>query len=355
MDKKFAVARAPFMPGSNQVPDEGIALQNPYNQDDSAIIREADDFTVSVTTISASLFSEYQDFYKANVPQYRNDYFVLTSNAGLGTSRSAEKVHEIKLHTEMKSDIENLKDENVIVVEDYNANQHKEMLSIDFHAFCQGLGNTSGTDLQTAIIQVGTFVGTKLLGLVPFVEATKIVAEGVNNLFSKCSNHGDEVKTARFNLYPATEKEAPAFGDAPLQTGAYVIFFESMDITGLRLDSRGVVLSASGAKINPYVVVNIKNGVILLPDQQNTSAALEVLERFNAGPGEFAAKGEKPPEQYFAALNELGKSYRLVQQSQRYFELKQKGDTRTPEESTKFVEITKILKEHFPDWDAETV
>jgi hypothetical protein len=355
MDKKFAVARAPFMPGSNQIPKEGVALQNPYNQDDSSIIREADDFTVSVTTISASLFFEYQDFYKANVPQYRNDYFVLTSNSGLGASRSTEKVHEIKLHTEMKDDIEYLENENIIVVEDYSANKHKEMLSIEFHAFCQGLGDTSGTEFQTAILKVSTFVGTKLLGLVPFVETAKIVAEGVNNLFSKRSNHEDEVKTARLNLYPATEKEAPAFGDAPLQTGAYVIFFESMDITGLRLDNQGVVLSESGAKINPYVVVNIKNGVILLPDQQNTSAALEVLERFNAGPGEFAAKGEKPPEQYFAALNELGKSYRLVKQSQRYFELKQKGNSRTPEENAKFDTITKTLKAEFPDWDSAIV
>jgi hypothetical protein len=354
----FMVARAPFVLGRDQIPPEGIVLQSPYIQDNQAIIKEAQDVTVSITTIAGSLFSKYRDFYRAD--DFGNDHFAVLSSSGLGNANNKlanVKVHHIKSYAKLKSDIEGVPPaepdigtiyaENVMIIEDYRSNGKQERLYLAFHAFCQDLENTPLEKLVKAISSVGGFTG----GLAPFSLISN-VASGVNNLFRKIQEIEHEVKTVEFGLYPAMAEKSPAPGDAPLQTGTYIFFFELTDIIGLRLYSDGVVKSDTGKVINPYVVVNIKPEVILAPDELSTSAAIAVLEGFQSGP-EFSAKGSEAP--YFAALKELGKSYRLAEQTRRYFVLKQKGNGRTPEENTKFATIVAALKQDFPDWDAETV
>ena len=51
---------------------------------------------------------------------------------------------------------------------------------------------------------------------------------------------------------------------------------------------------------------------MLVPGMLDTSVAIEVLDKFHAGPGEFATRGGSAPERYFDALAELGQSYRLA-------------------------------------------
>jgi hypothetical protein len=368
MDQNFMVARAPLMKNGDPIPDEGIALQDPYIQENSAIIKPSGDLTVSITTISASLFSKYREFYRADA--FGNDHFALLSSSGMGAESSKPgnvKVHHIDTYEKIQAnielaknavpDIDTIEAENVIVVEDYQANGKKERLYITFHAFCQNLDRTPLEKLMSAISQVGESTGSKYLGLVPFSLISNIanVANGVNNLFHKITDITHEVKTAKFGFYPATEGKSPDSGDAPLQTGSYIFFFELTDIMGLRLHRDGIVRSQTGKAINPYVVVNIKPEVILAPDQLSTSAAIAVLDSFQSGPSEFSSKQDNAPAQYFDALKALGKSYRLVEQTQRYFILKQKGNSRTPEENAKFDTITKTLKAEFPDWDSVIV
>ena len=350
--RQTKIARAKFSSQTN-IPDEGLQLIDPYLQDPGEIIRNADDFTVSITTISESLYKDYKNYYKAG--EHKNEYFILLSSMGLGEqSKPTVKVHNIEPITSISGNKLDIFAETVVVVDDYEIKDNTgERLYLAFHGFCQGLGKTPFERLIDSFKKVADVAGSAFVGLAPFTSLGKVVAEGAENILKKLSDNPEEVKTVEFNLYPVfQEDQAPKPGEAPLQTGAYVLFFEDTDITNLSLHRAGVVTSATGSGIPPYVVINIKKEQMLAPGKLDTSAAIEVLDKFHAGPGEFAARGTAP-EKYFDALAELGQSYRLAAKARRYFELKQKSDTRTDSEEAKFNEIGSLLKDKFPNWDNE--
>lgn len=348
---KTKVARAKFSAERN-IPNEGIPLQDPYLKNDDSIIKNADDFTISITTISERLYTSYQTYYRAG--EYDNDYFVLLSSIGLGEqSKPTVKVHQIEPIANISGNTLDIFAENVVVVDDYEVQDEQgERVYLAFHGLCQSLGKTPLQRLKDSFTKVLDVAGSVFVGLAPFTSVGTVVAEGAGNILKKLSDNPDEVKTVEFNLYPVFQSDqAPHPGEAPLQTGAYVLFFEETDITGLSLSRAGVVISATGTEIPPYVVINIKKGKTLAPGMLDTSAAIEVLDKFHAGPGEFAARGSSAPEQYFEALAELGQSYRLAAKARRYFALKQKGEARTEAEDAKFNEIASLLRETFPNWD----
>ena len=156
-----------------------------------------------------------------------------------------------------------------------------------------------------------------------------------------------ELKQVTFNLYPASLDRSPASGDAPLQTGSYVLFFEETDIDNLRLEDDGTVSSSTNEEITPYIVVNIKRGVTLAPEQIEASLANEVLENFAQSYG-YPLPEKAPSGKYFEALKEVGHSIRLAKYSARYFELKAKEEPLTPAESKRLDKLRDDLKEALP-------
>ncbi|UBF26685.1 hypothetical protein K9N68_01380 [Kovacikia minuta CCNUW1] len=330
-----------------KIPDSGADLIDPYKLDETAVIKAAEDFTVSINTVSRSLFDKYKKYYRA--AEFGNDYFVLLSSVGLGkVEKPTLKLHLVKSIETIDSDLKDLWADNVEVVEDYASGGEKPRLFLSFHAFCQGLGGTRVDDLERSLNEILNLVGSMVPSLAPFTSIGKVVISGINNIFNKQLNIKGEVKEVEFALFPADGKKASIPGEAPLQTGLYVLFFEDINFASLKLKSDGTINHAE----SPYIVLTIKREVILAPDQLNTDVAAKVLDDFQINYG-FPLPGDKGTNsRFFDALKEFGRSIRLGQQTARYFELKRKGNERTPEEKERFNQLHQFLSAVIPEFDA---
>ena len=337
---KMYVARAPIKGGD---------LVSPYIEDKLALIKPAEDITVSITTISQQLYTKYAEHYRAG--EYDNDYFVLLSTIGIGNPDAPTvKVHEIEHIDAIDHDIQNLWADTVLSIEDFGKDETTRKIYLSFHSFCQNLGGSNFDKLKNAFSSILSLTGSIFPSIAPWTSIGSVVVDGVNNILHKFINIKKEVKSATFCFYPF---DSGAVGDAPLQTGSFVLFFEETDIENLYLRDDGVVCSTTGEDVNPYIVVNVKNKLILSPDQLKTSAAIEILEKYNSGYGYPLPKEREPALRYFDALLELGNSYKLAQYAERYFKLKRQGDKRTDAENERFNKLSEILKAEYKDWDSE--
>lgn len=330
-----------------KIPATGAELLDPYKLDKEAVIRSAENFTVSINTISESLFKKYKTDYKAG--EFGNDHFILLSSIGLGkVEKPTMKLHLAKPIQTINSDIRDIWADNVEVVEDYASDGEKPRLFLAFHAFCQGLGGTRTDDLKTSLTEVMRLAGSMIPVLAPFTSIGRVVVNGINNIFNKQLNIKAEVKDVEFALFPAEDIVAAIPGEAPLQTGLYVFFFESVNFASLKLKSDGTI---DGVDI-PYIVLTIKRGVSLSSNQINTNVAAKVLDNFQINYGFPLPSDRASNTRFFDALEEFGQSVRLGQQIARYFELKNKGTERTPQEEKRFAQLREILTAAVPEFNS---
>ncbi len=352
------VARTNFsaVPSASGQPRSAIqagVLLDPFqvDPDPKAIIHPAEDFTISINTISKELYSRYAGNYVAG--RYNNDYFVLLSRIGIGNpAQPTTKLNFLEHIRDMNQDYTDIWAENVAIVEDYGKDGGIQRIYISFHAFCQDLGDSRFTDMKEAGNRILSMTGSVFPTLMPLTAFGKAIATGVNNIFSKMSTKAGECKKVEFNLYPVLDRAEQIPGEAPLQEGSYIIFFEETNIENLSLNSAGVVRSSTNEPINPYIVVNIKKGKRLAPGNLDINAATEVLSRYQANygyvlPGNQAG-GRAEPNGMLGALQEFGQSYRLVDSMKRYYQLKAQP-MRSVAENAKFAELTQTLKTHFED------
>ena len=331
-----------------RVSEQEGPLNSPYDADENAVIREAEDFTISITTISNQAYSNYTDYYKAN--RHNNDYFALMSRVGIGNAeRPTTKLHVLRHTNQISGPIRDMWADQVCVVEDFRENNENNRIYLSFHCFCQTLGGTSESGLKKTLSKVASAVGSMLPGLAPLTVGASVATEGVRHLLNKVEKIPEEVKVVEFSLFPFLNETTS--GDAPLQTGSYILFFEEVEIDGLYLNEDGTISGTDAQEVKPYIVVNIKKGITLSPEQLNTDAANEVLANYHASP-EFVSDGEKQSSnQYLDALQVLGKSQRMAKNMKRYFELKEKKQNGqlTSAEVVKIQDLAKKIREAMPD------
>jgi hypothetical protein len=349
------VARTPFKPSSGTL--QSGALIDPFQRDPdpASVIQPAEDFTISINTLSKELYSQYSGAYRAG--KYGNDYFILLSRIGLGDqARPTLKLNFMEHIRDMNRDYTDLWAENVATVEDYAKGGGAQRLYISFHAFCQDLGGSRLEDMQEAGNQILGATGAIFPALMPFTSIGQAVVAGIKNIFFKLSEKAGESKRVEFNLYPVLAGQGAIPGEAPLQEGSYVIFFEDMNIRNLYLDSSGIVRSPSADPIKPYIVVNIKKGKRLAPDSLDVNVATQVLSHYQANytyllPAS-ANNTRDSGSGFLGALKEFGNAYRVVQAMQRYEQLKGQP-VRSKAEEAKLQELALFLKNYFnrSNWD----
>ena len=344
------VARTNFTPVQPGVSVHIGPLLDPFQIDPAAIIHPAEDFTISINTISKELYSRYAGNYLAG--KYNNDYFVLLSRIGIGNpSQPTTKLNFLEHIRDMDQDYTDIWAENVAIVDDYGKTDGTQRLYISFHAFCQDLGDSPIADVKEAGNNILSLTGSIFPTLMPLTSLGGAIATGVKNIFSKLSTKTGECKKVEFNLYPVTDRSEQIPGEAPLQEGSYILFFESTDLESLYLDSSGVVRSSTEKPINPYIVVNIKKGKRLAPGSLDINAATEVLSRHQTNYGYLLPGGtnnQPGSNGMLGALQEFGQSYRIVDAMKRYYQLKTQP-IRSIAENTKLTELSQTLKSHFND------
>ena len=137
------------------------------------------------------------------------------------------------------------------------------------------------------------------------------------------SDHDGECTKVEFNLYPFADDHKQARGEAPLQEGSYIIFFEDTIMDNLYLDSAGVVQSSIGEPVAPYIVINIKKGERLAADKLDVSAAAGILSHYQKNhdyslPGKAAGEADSSKDGFLGALEEFGRAHRVIESMNRY-------------------------------------
>ena len=336
--------------GRVPITEPGI-LQDPFLIEDEALISAADDFTVSINTISDQLYKHYRDFYKAG--QYGNDYFVLMSQMGLGDQEMPIlKVHYLNHIDNMEQIITSPWAENVAIVEDFQKDEKSERLYLSFSSFCQSLGSSPLEKVLDTFKSVSREVGGVFPGLIPYTRVGSAAVEGVNYLINTIldAQYKSQVKTVEFSFYPAEQNRLPNIGEAPLQTGAYAFFFEEVELESLQMERDGTITSTRNEPVSPYIVVNIKKGITLAPGQIEKHLAAEILETYNKSYGN-QLNSKNTSGNYFNALEELGKTIRLSTATQRYFELKGKADQLSESETQRMKSLYKYLSKNLISFD----
>lgn len=117
-------------------------LLDPYDKDNNALIVPAEDFTVSINTISQQLYTKYKTQYKAG--RHDNDYFAVMSQIGLGDRETPIlKAHYLNYIDSMTADLTDIWAENVAAIEDFQKDKKAQRLYLSFSSFCQGLGRST--------------------------------------------------------------------------------------------------------------------------------------------------------------------------------------------------------------------
>lgn len=339
-----------------RVPISGGALSSPYqlDSDPNARIKAAEDFTISINTISRQLYEKYTDFYKAG--KHDNDYFAVFSSIGLGNQNQPTlKIHFLKHIKNMTQDYTTIWAENIETIEDYRDDGESERsrrLYLSFHCFCQNIGSE---DTFRNIVNAGKKIldiaGAIFPALFPYTAVGKAAIKGVNNLLKKIDKIQQECKQVEFAWYPVSEVHSvEVIGEAPLQTGAYIFFFEETNISNLELRKNGIVRSLLGEEVNPYIVVNIKKGITLAPGQLNTKMAAEIMSQFQDNFGELSAETSKDLSSLSRDFEDVASSVKFARQFERYYQLKRKSD-RLPEEEARLNKLQAVLRDRLPSWD----
>ena len=311
-------------------------LISPYVSEANDLIQPGEDFTVLLTHISRSLLQNYRGVMKAG--EHGNHHFVVISQFGIGSNGGqmpSKTINHIQPVDSIKADIHSFWGEKIHWVEDYRdtgRDGQAGRVFIAVSAFCQNLGNDSA---ESSIRRVAARVVGAVGRFVPGVSSAFAVAGpamvGLASIAKKMLEIQKEVKTSTITLYPGSRGELLP-GDAYLQRGSYVLFFEETEIDDYQLLPSGQVepIAGRGAADPPaYVVVNIVNELIDASSSAmvDKSVALDILEAHYQRYGLAGVMDQAPGGGGLVdGLEKLGGAYRLKAHLVRFEELSARKD-----------------------------
>ncbi len=349
MAEKFQVARANS--GSETQP-----LVSPYIPNDPDIIKPSDDFTVQLTTISKSVLDRYGE--KMQRGRWGNDYFIVMSHFGIGRNSGnmpSKTVNYVEREEQINGDILSFWGENIRWVEDYRdkgSDGNAGRIYLGTSAFCQGIGQSSLDAVKTSFDQVCDLVGRFSPALVPYTTVASQALDGVISIVKKLAENPNEVVKSQITLFPKTAGSLPA-GNAYLQRGSYILFFEETEIENLHLTKQGRVEPSNGftGNIPPYIVANLVDGLISAPESEalNRAVGLDIMEKYEQ---RFSLPTD--PQQarlgtsIIEGISKVGESYRIYTKLIRYNELKGKSD-KTETEQNRLDSIKEELGKLLPN------
>ncbi len=330
-------------------------LRSPYEAHGPDLIQPGDDFTVQATTISQSILEVYGQ--KMKKQQFGNDYFILMSHFGIGSNQGelpSNTINLVEPCAQIRANILSFWGENIRWIQDYRdrgRDGNAGRVYIGTSAFCQGIGPTPLEAIRKTFQEVTSLVGRFSPALAPYVSVANQALDGVVRIADKLKRNPGEIVTSRITLYPETMGTLPA-GNAYLQRGSYVLFFDETPIDHLFLTPSGEVVANNQFEgtIPPYVVVNIVDGLIDAPDSEalDKSVALDLIEKYDS---RFGLPRHASDTGSGTSLNEglatIGKSYRVLAMLHRFAELNGKPDPLASEQA-RISKLRQELQAEFP-------
>jgi hypothetical protein len=346
------IAWAPI--GSNA---ESVQLGSPYVRNDSHLIAPGEDFTVRLTTISKSVVSEYRERMEAG--KYGNDYFCLLSHFGIGSNgnqKPSTSINHIARHDSLRSDVLSLWGENIRFIKDYRdkgADGNSGKIYISTSAMCQGLGKSKLDDIRTAYNQTSGLVGRFAPWITPYTSVGALAIDGILAILKKLREKKGECIEAALSLYPASMQSPLPFGDAYLQKGSYIFFYEDLtnsEASELFLHQSGQVVKRANSEVRipPYCVINIVEGIIDAPSEIISRAiAVDIIEKYQKQHELTLGGVNGSMDLLLEGLQKIGDSYYYISQINRFKELARKGEARSEIETARMHEIKAELESRF--------
>jgi hypothetical protein len=337
---------------------QSVPLGSPYVSNDSHLIMPSQDFTVRLTTISKSVLDEYGARMLRG--QYGNDYFCTLSHFGIGGNegnKPSTSINYVAKENSVNSDILSFWGENIRFIKDYRdkgTDGNAGRVYLGTSCLCQGIGTSNIDSIREAYNQITALIGRFAPWITPYTTVGGLAIDGISNILRKLVNLKSECVESELSLYPGSIGAPLPSGDAYLQRGSYVFFFEDLanpEIADLFLERSGQVVKKAGSstRIPPYLVINIVDGIIDAPSEIFSRAvAVDILEKYQSRYSlESTANG--PQMNIFAeGLKKIGESYYYTSRINRYTELLSKGGNRSPEEAERMNEIKAEIETTFP-------
>jgi len=339
--------------------DQAVQLQSPYIANDAHLIRPSQDFTIRYTTISHSILEDFGDLMKRG--RFGNDYFCVLSNFGIGSgaeNKSSIAVNHVVREDEVRSDILDLWGINIKYIKDYRdlgTAGNAGRVYIGTSCFCQTLGKSDIQNLREAHGQVSAIIGRFAPWLTPYTRVGSLAFDGVLSILQKIINHKSECVESNLSLFPGSLAVPLPRGDAYLQLGSYVFFFDDLlpinEVQDFYLTREGLVVRRANnpGKIPPYVVINIIDGIQDAPEEVLSKAlAVDILEKYQARYGLDPKNNSSSMPLLLEGLQKIGDSYYYINRIDRYRELLAKGNKRSEKETARMNDIKKEIEEKFP-------
>ena len=337
--------------------DETVQLSSPYIRHDSHLIKPGEDFTVRLTTISRSVLDQYRDLMYAG--RYGNHFFCLLSQFGIGSNggeKPSTSINYVARQDSLSHDILSLWGENIRFIKDYRdqgSDGSAGRVFIGTSAFCQGIGSSSLDNIREAYNQVTSVVGRFAPWLAPYTTVGSLAVDGVSTILKKLRDNKSECVESNLSLYPGSIDRPLPFGDAYLQRGTYIFFYEDLstsEVSELFLARTGQIVarSNSSTRIPPYVVINIVEGIIDAPSEIiSRAAAVDILEKYQKQYSLDPNNGTSSMNVLLEGLQKIGDSYYYISQINRFRELTSKGDHRSERETARMNEIKAEIEARF--------
>ena len=337
--------------------DDTVQLSSPYIRHDSHLIKPGEDFTVRLTTISKSVLDRYRDRMCAG--KYGNEYFCLLSQFGIGSNggeKPSTSINYVAKQDSLSHDVLSLWGENIRFIRDYRdrgSDGNTGKIYVGTSAFCQGIGRSSLEDIREAYNQVTSIVGRFAPWLTPYTTVGGLAVDGVSTILKKLRDNKSECIESALSLYPGSVDSPLPFGDAYLQRGSFIFFYEdlsSSEVSELYLSRTGQIVSRSSnsTRVPPYVVINIVEGVIDGPSEiLSRAAAVDILEKYQKQYSLDSNTAASSMNLLLEGLQKIGDSYYYISRINRYRELASKGDRRSERETARMDEFKKEIEERF--------
>jgi hypothetical protein len=293
--------------------------------------------------------------------KFGNHFFSVMSHFGIGSggeNKASNSINHVVKESQVRSDILSFWGENIRFIKDYRdlgTNGNAGKVYIGTSCFCQGLGKSSLDSIHDAHQQISSTIGRFAPWLTPYTTVGSAAIDGVIMILKKLIDNRSECLESNLSLFPGSLAAPLPRGDAYLQRGSYIFFFDDLvplnDVTNFFLTQEGTVVKRANDPdpIPPYVVINIVDGIQDAPSEVFSKAvAVDILEKYQARYGLNPSNAGSSMPLLLEGLQKIGDSYYYMTRIDRYKELVAKGNRRSEQETARMNDIKAEIEGRFP-------
>lgn len=276
--------------------------------------------TFTVSMVAAVVAEDLDGFFRGD-----NDLLVI-SKSSMGEQPTVERIHYFEEEVPKGNPIKNILSESVFIADDYNGID-KLWIEIDVLEIDTDTGEREAA--ITAFQSLAATAGAVFPAILPYAFGAS-AATGVLKKLVAAFEKNKCVIPVPFAMYPGP----PRPGRAILQSGTFVAFAKPQDVTGMKLQSNGLLSDNDQASEVSYIVFDVTPVKQVSPKFLTSQKVATLLTQMKQG-------NASSPLATIDFLTDTLTQYSNFKKLSRYLELKSKTAL-TEEEKALMAEIAKL-------------